>query len=50
MVWKFCEICKILLELASRLAKFCEILTVRYVLYALHYLILQNQNNLTTYM
>ena len=27
MVWKFFEICKILLELASRRAKFCEILS-----------------------
>ena len=35
MVWKFCEIWKILLDLASRWAKFCEILShiVRYGMY-----------------
>ena len=37
MVWKFCEIWKILWELASRWANFCKILSysVRYGLYAL---------------
>ena len=37
MVWKFCEIWKILWELASRLVKFCEILShsVSYSMYAL---------------
>ena len=36
MVWKFCEICKIVWELSSRLVKFCEILSrsVRYGRYA----------------
>ena len=36
MVWKYCEIWKILWELASRWAKFCEILShsVRYGMYA----------------
>ena len=35
MVWKFCEIWKILWELASRWVKFCEILSdsVRYGMY-----------------
>ena len=35
MVWKFCEILKILRDLASRWAKFCEILShsVRYGMY-----------------
>ena len=35
MVWKFCDIWKILWELASRWAKFCEILShsVRYGMY-----------------
>ena len=38
MIWKFCEIWKILWELASRWAKFFEILShsVKYGMYALH--------------
>ena len=36
-IWRFCEIWKILWKLASRWAKFCEILShsVRYGMYAL---------------
>ena len=39
MVWKFCEIWKILQKLAPRWAKFCEILShsVRYGLYVLQW-------------
>ena len=35
MIWKFCEIWKVLWELAFRWAKFCEILShsVRYGVY-----------------
>ena len=39
MVWKFCEIWKILWEMAFRWAKFCEILShsVRYGMYVVIY-------------